>query len=50
MQAGNVKTLRNSDGWLDVVLVDKAGHMVPADQPAAALSLLDTVLAGQEFK
>jgi cathepsin A (carboxypeptidase C) len=43
--AGHFKTQGNFT-WLEV---EKAGHMVPHDQPANALSMLDTFLGNQPF-
>ena len=46
---GHGRSVTVKQQQLDFVRVFNAGHLVPHDQPDAALQLLDTVLAGKAF-
>ncbi len=50
-EGGMARTAKASsgEGSLTFLQVYEAGHMVPMDQPAAALALLNTFLANKPF-
>jgi len=51
VEGGKVRTAsaKEGGGSLTFLQVFEAGHMVPMDQPAAALALLNTFIENEEF-